>query len=200
MRLKLFTIFTAMTFLLVHGTAFSVVSGDPSKTPILKLPGSDYAQWKEISRHVNSNDGLVERIPFNQTPANWSELICIQFIDLSKQPDLIDCGISGVVDFIRRATVAAYPGNQVFWNVIQVNKNDIIYEWILPKPYKKIAAQHEIARGFLTQRGFHRVGFTRKNGKMTDRERATWIKLLQENTSVIPFKEAAKTEGFSLAL
>lgn len=167
------------------------------ETAILQLRDTDYLNWKEISRNVNKREGFVELIPNDQTSQTWSELICVQYLDFTgRDPKIM--GIGAFVGAIQNTTLAAYPGNRVSWTIIEKNKDDIIYEWILHKPFKNIPPQHEIARAFLTENKFHRIGITRKNHEMTEEERQTWLKLLKESTSVVSFEEAVKIKGISL--
>ena len=194
MRLNFLVLLTIVSILFFQDIAFSDVSKEPLKTAIIYLP-IENSDWKEIARRVNENEGFVERIPIDQTTTNWTELIGIQYLDV-KHWDMEN--IEYIMEAIEAQTISDYPGNKVTWNIIEKNKDDIIYEWILHKPYKNIPNQHEVARAFLINGIFHRVGFTRKNAEMSANERNTWIKLLKKS-SVIPFEEAANSNGFSLA-
>lgn len=170
----------------------------PKETAILKLPDHSESKWKEISRCVNAKEGVVEVIPLNQTKQNWSELIGVQYMS-SAEWNVSACTLEKLLDCIRKETLSAYPKDTVSWQIIEKNNDGIIYEWIMHKPYKNISVEHEVARAFLTPSGLHRVGFTRKNGPMSSEERAKWIQLLRENSSVVSFQDASRIEGFSMA-
>jgi hypothetical protein len=77
---KMISLLTALT--LIHVAAYSISADDrpPAEMIILKLPNS--ADWKVINWQVNANEAIVERIPLNQTCANWSELINMQYFDI----------------------------------------------------------------------------------------------------------------------
>lgn len=201
MKNKLSILIMSIFMLVAHGAAYASTHVDhpPAETIILKLPSNSCANWKEIGRSVTEKEGIVERIPFNQTVKNCSEHICIQFYDRSTWGKMRGASAEKLLDQLRETILTAYPGNKVTWKIIEKNENDFIYEWILHKPYKDVSPQHEIARYFLTENGFHRIGFTRKNAEMNAAEREGWIKLLKENTSVVSFEEAANTsEGLSM--
>src|SRR5262249_15211111 len=144
-------------------------------------------------------EALVERIPSSQNPENWSELIGIQFFDLS----LLEAkAIKSIEDFakgLQKITINAYPNSKVSWRYIEKNQNDIIYEWVLHEPYKNIPLQHEIARIFLSQSGFHRIGYTRKGQEMNSSEREEWVKSLRQ-ANIVKIDEAGKIQGLSLAV
>lgn len=172
----------------------------PSEIIVLKLHDNNYRHWREICRNVTEKDGCIEYIPTVQTPENWSELIAIQYKDLSalfKGNNI--WSLEEILSLLKKTTQNYYPGAKVTWNIIEKNKNSIIYEWILHKPYKKVPPQHEIARAFLTETGFHRIGFTRRNREMTPDEQNKWIKLFRESAMVVSLEEAIHNKGLSMA-
>ncbi len=189
-----FPVLVALIYLLfIQETAYASPSirRSPVETIVLKLSDTGCANWKDMTRSITEKEGLIERIPSNQSPENWSELICIQYYDRSLWNKEIPESIENIVNRVRDQTRCAYLGNKVTWKIIEKNKNDIIYEWILHEPHVNTPAQHEIARFFLTETGCHRVGFTRKNIQMSVDEREKWIKLLKEAVIILPFKDAA---------
>jgi hypothetical protein len=169
----------------------------PKETAILQLPDHSESNWKEIAHYVSAKEGIIEAIPLNQTIQNWSELIAVQYMS-SAEWDKSACTLEKVLEHVRKETLSAYPKDTVSWQIIEKSKEGIIYEWIMHKPYKNISVEHEVARAFLTPSGFHRVGFTRKNGPMSSEERAKWIQLLRENSSVVSFQDGGYIEGFSM--
>jgi len=196
MKTTLSCLLTLLCTLFVYGETPGLVKvkHPPAKTIVLKLSG--YENWKEISRSVSENSGMVERIPAGQSIENWSELICIQYQKFDNAKGLC---IEDLVNEFRKNTLNSYPGNKVSWKIIDNSANAIIYEWILHKPYKDIPPQHEIARIFLTKNGeFHRIGFTRQHTVMTEEERNKWIKSLRESTNVVPWEQAAADDGLSM--
>ncbi len=172
--------------------------GYPTETAILNLSSDEQSNWKEISRQ-NGASLLVERIPINQTPENWSELIGIQYVDLRHLDEnpTVHSKIEVVAATLKKMTLSSYPGKKVTWVTIEKNKNDIIYQWTLHEPYFDTPAQTEIAKGFFTKSGFHRIGFTSKKTELTADEKQLWIQLLKEAT-VVPFKKAINLSGMSL--
>jgi len=186
-------------FILLKGFIYADDSSPtPLETAILKLPDNSEANWKEISRFLSNKEGSIETIPLNQTIQDWSELICIQYIDTSEWKKNIDPTLDSVLDCVRKETLSSYPEKMVTWNIIEKNQDDVIYEWILHKSYKNNPPQHEISRAFLTKRGLHRVGFTRKNGQMSLEEREKWVNLLKENSSVVSFQEGRLSPALSM--
>ena len=189
----------AISLLPFQETAYAIdaISETPLETAILKFPDNTESNWKEIIRYVNKKEGIVERIPIDQTKQNWSELICVQYYDSSEYHKDIDF-FNIVLHSLRDATLSAYPGNKVTWQIIEKDQNSVIFEWILHQPYMDIPAQHEISRAILTDTGFHRVGFTRKNEEMSVEEREKWIKILKENTAVVSFEGGVNSSSLSL--
>ena len=201
MRKKISLLFTSM-LLFAHGIAYALTSVDhpPLETIVLELPNGSYADWKEIVRSVNEKEGMVERIPLNQTANNWSELIGMQHYSISDWDKSLVISIKDIVDHMEKTTRSAYPGNKVTWRILEKNESDIIYEWILHKGYKNVPPQHEIVRAFLTKNCFHRIAFAKRYSEMSVVEREKWIKLLRESVTVVPIESAINnSNGFSMA-
>ena len=196
---KKISVLILSVFLLQFGVTYANESYEPPlETAILKFPDNSEGNWKEITRYVNKVEGVVETIPLDQTLSNWSESICVQYIDVLEGNKKAPHSLANLLKRVRMGSIARHLGNEVTWNILEDNKDDIIYEWILQKPYKDTPAEHEISRAFLTKTGFHRIGFTRRYGQMDPKEREKWIKLLRENVSVIAFEEGDNSEGLSL--
>jgi len=201
MKTRTYFLVIFMLMLFTEGVtyAFTHVSRLPPETIVLKLPNDNYADWKEISSYLSRKEGLVERIPVNQSVKDWVELICIQYHDRSQWDDgTIAYPIEEIMKRLEKVTIGSYPGNKVTWRILEKSETAVIYEWILHKPYKDVPSQHEIAHGFLTEHGFHRIGITCKNREMTSEERERWMELLRESVVVIPVEEAKTVQGLSL--
>ena len=201
MRKKLATFLISAFMLFTYGTVHATTATDhlPSETIVLKSPNNSYANWKEIARFVTEKEGVIEYIPSDQQIANWSELICIQYFDKSAMKKKASNSIEDAMELFRESILAYYTGNKVTWRLIEKNKSDAIYEWILHKPFKDIPPQHEVARAFLTDMGLHRIGFTRKNKEMSSEERERCIKSLQDSVAVVSI-EKAKSEAQALSI
>lgn len=180
--------------------SISFIDHQPEEMVVLQLSKDSIHNWKEILRFVTDKEGIVELIPLNQKVKNWSELICIEYIGRAILNRQMAISIDDSVDLIKKKTISSYPGNQVSWRIIEKNKSDIIYEWILHKPYKNIPAQHQISRAYLTEKGLHRIGFTRQYNEMTPDERDEWIKLMQKSIFIVSSEEVRNiNQGLSLA-
>lgn len=162
----------------------------PSEVAVLTLPELEDVSWKEISRYVTKNEGLVERIPIDQSVKDWKNLICSQFYDRSVFDKKGKKSIEEVVESIRMSTIASYPGNKITWKILERGKDVLIYEWILHEAYEHIPPQHEVSRVSLTKTGFHRIGYTQKNVAMKSEERQKWINLLKDSYSIVSVDEA----------
>ena len=188
-------------FILINGMVYSFESiyEHPSETMIFKLPDNSEGNWKEISHYVTKTEGIIERIPLNQTINKWSDLICMQYFDISTKNEKARNDIQVILDNLKKVILSRYPKKQTTWKIIEKTKKDVIYEWILHKPYQTIRPQHEIVRAILTNTSVHLIGFTKKNEIMSGEEREKWINLLKENISIISFQEGIKSKGLSLA-
>jgi hypothetical protein len=183
--------------LLTQGKAYAIalVERPPSKSIVLKLPNNGHANWKEVARSVTKKEGIVERIPLDQTPQNWSELISIQYSEKSKSDSL-----ESILGRMRDRTFATYADKRGTWQVIENNQQDCIYEWILHEPHEDGPPYHEIVRMFTTEFGIHRIGFTRQNAEIDTDEREKWIQLFKKSTSLVSFEDAASaSDGLSMA-
>lgn len=203
-EMKIFTNTFKCLFFVIFILSFSVINAMeyiadlPTETAMLKLSKDGYKEWKEISRFLSEKEGVVEYIPSDQKKDNWSELIAVQFIGLpplDNDPNRIDDIATTILDTM----VKKYPKEIFSWKVLERNNGNIIYEWILHKPFKNIPSQHEISRIFLTEKGVQRVGFTRRYGQMSQTEKENWIENLKKDVSIIKLVEADPTKGLSLA-
>lgn len=167
----------------------------PSQAILLKLPNNSYENWQELDHHITKSGEVIELIPKDKTSDNWSEIIVLQFLNSLPRET-----IGEAVEIIRLDTFNSYPHSKVVWKVIEKNKNDMIYECKLQKPYKEIGIQHQITRAFLTESGLHLVGFARRHAFMGSDERKKWLKILKEMTSIVSYDEATNsTDALSIA-
>ncbi len=202
MRNKFSLIFVSILGIFVHGMIYADthVNSNPPETIVMTISNDDNLHWKEISRVITDEECLVERIPHDQDEKNWSELITIQYFSKAVINKEIRDSIERVVNQLKNVTLARYPKDTVVWRVIEKNKDDVLFEWILTKPYKNSRPQHEICRAFLTPTSFHRIGVTKKYKEMNQEERNQWIKALRESTEIISFEAALHfPQGLSLA-
>lgn len=200
MRKKIQFLTVVICVLFFKGTVYAIsyvecctpsfVDHEPPEMIVLKLSPDLDRGWKEISRYVTEKEGAVECIPSNQHIVNWSELIAIQYFDKSFMNQKATSSIEDAVDLIRETTIDSYPWNKVTWKIVEKNKSDLIYEWILHKPFKSVPPQHVVVRAFLTDTGFHSIGFTRRNKEMTSDERGKWIKTLRDSVFIVSLEEA----------
>ncbi len=194
-----FLIFIASISTIINSSTYSAEYDYPSETIILHLPNQDENTWKEITHYVTKTERIIESIPLFQTIETWSELICIQYADISTKDIKVRNNIKIILNLIKNEILLSYPNTKVTWRIIENNKKDAIYEWILHAPHNNIPPQHEISRAFLTKTGFHRVAFTRKNNEMNAEERDKWIQLLKEKSSLVSFPKAIHSNGLSMA-
>ncbi len=202
MKTKLSILIATFLMLLTYGNTneFSPVKNLPPETSILELSDNSQAGWKEIARKVSEKRGLVELIPVQQTTKDWSELIRIQYFCRSEWKGAEIKSINHILDRIRETTLSLFPGSKVTWKIIERNKNSVIYEWILHRPYENTSPQHEIVRCFFTKHGYHSLSFTRKNAVMSSSERKNWIKQLRESSSIVPMQKINNiSRGLSMA-
>lgn len=189
-------IFMLLSSKIVYGSMLPApffVKSQPLETIVIQLPSEDQREWKELSRMVTQPECMVEYIPSDQKVGQWSELIALQYFSKSRLSRRETSSIDEVVALIKDSTFKAYPGKKVTWTIIERNATDIIYEWILHTPYKKIPPQHELVRIFMRDEGIHRIGFTRQHDPMSPDERDKWIDILKNNISLQSLDKVSET-------
>lgn len=185
-----------LTFLVVHLHASESICEMPKETILFQFPDHSEANWKKIVHHVNAKDGVVEMIPINQSAKNISELITIQYIGSAIWNKSL-CTLEEVLNHMCNEVFATHPKGSVFSQILEKDQEGITYEWIYQAD-KNRPFEHEISRAFLTETGFHRIAFVQKNRPITSEEKAKWVELLKENSSVVPFQNERCLQGFSL--
>lgn len=195
-----YTLFLCTIFFNTNLHAAFWSTKQPPETLVLQLPENKRGQWKEISRSISKEGALVERIPLNQIAKNWSEMIAIEFYPISTITKDKSIDLDTIIDCFKEEVMSGYPIKKVTWNLIEKNASEVIYEWVLYSPYQNIAPQQEIAKLVVTDAGMHRIGVTQKVKKMTSEERAEWLALLQNSTSIMNMEDAKKaTHALSTA-
>lgn len=192
MKNKFLLLVISISMLLILKDSFASVIDiipTPAETIVLKLPNRDYVNWKEIAKTVNTKQRSVDFIPKEQLNQNYSELIRLQYYDFSNRKDASNITIDSILDRIQETVVSGYSGSKIDWKILEKNKNDIMYEWVLYDS-RNIPTQHEIVRIFFKNEGFHAVEFTHKNSELPPDERNQWISLLKNSVSIISYAEA----------
>lgn len=194
MKKKCITLFVSAFILCAHGNMHPMtpINDLGIDMVLLKLPSRSAANWKEISRHTTEQEGMVEFIPSNQRTSSWSELVSIQYFDKSIVKGKMARSIKEAINALQKETLASYEGTKITWNLIELNKSDAIYERILHRSLNNLIPEHDIAKAFLTDAGFHRVAFTRKYKEMSPKEREQCIEILRNSTSLVSAEEAKK--------
>jgi len=195
--MKIVTLLALLSGVFLHSLCQAKITY-PKETVLLELPEKGEMNWKEIKRVMNERKVRIEMIPLDQRPGKWSELIGIQFFDRSVWDQKQANTVEAMVERLKTGIITSFRGKQITWNIIDKNEDDILYEWYVTKPNKNDRPEHEIVRAFLTDAGFHKVGFTQIKKKLTPEQREKWIKLLRENVSVVPWKKAEESVSLSL--
>ena len=177
-------------FLKSSACALVAINHPPLEMIVFDTPKDVANEWKEINRSVTENIGTVEYIPSDQQIENWSEIICIQYREKSFFNKEFNSSLDAAMEMLRLETLKSYPGCKVTWNILDKNQSDVIFEWILHNQYKDVPPQHEIARAFITDKGFHRIGYTRQYREMNPDERNKWYTALKESAVVVNLEEA----------
>jgi hypothetical protein len=175
--------FFLIFILSINGVAFAtpITVNESIETLVFDFPKESSKEWKELTRIHTATERAYEYIPSDQEEGNWSELIAVQYFDRFSMNKKAANSVDGFIETYREQLAKSYPGNEVTFRIIEKNEFDAIYEWILHKRYNSIRPQHEIARAFLTNTGFHRIGITYQDHEMNRVERDKWIKFLKEN-------------------
>jgi len=176
---------------------FAIASLEASQKPLFSdtaaLRTVDLSgDWKEIGRSQQNDIGIVEYVPIDQSPANWTDLICFQRINKTSSNKGTTQSIDHFLKAMQASTLSAFPGRKATFNVIEKSKSEAIYEWSLQEPYKNVQPQHEVVRVFLSKNAIHRVGYTKKNQMMSSQEHDLWLGTLKSSAIVIPTEIALK--------
>jgi len=147
---------------------------------------------------VTKEEGMIELIPLDQDVTNWSDLIGIQIYDRSLWNKGEEATLIDVLDHFMTTLKEANKGRKFSWKILQSNKRAAIYEWCVKEKDSDKIIETEIARAFLTDKFFHRIGFTKKDKRISFEEKEKWIKALRENVSVVPYEKAVESIGLSV--
>lgn len=143
----------------------------------IKVPESEAkTKWKQVTKYA-SEDGIsnFEWIPSNQKLDNRTEILTIQFM-AKKTKDGNPSLAKQIVFNVFKQSSMQYP--DMVWNSIQDDDDDFIYEWSLPNGADGLPKQHEIVRVVSTDKGFHRIAYEIRTGKIDEHTRQLWISRL----------------------
>lgn len=180
-----------------HSICF--IEGTPPETFSLRLPENLEKNWRDISWNVDKNSAIVEKVPVGQTVEDWTDLICIQYINFSAYEDTESYqSVDHMIDTLYTRSYRNYPSEINTWKLIEKSENEFIYETILHEEYNNVPMQHDISRLILTDYGTQRIAYTKKNSLMTPDERDMWIDILKNNAQLVPFEDFKKSDEISM--
>ena len=201
MRKNLAFLITALHLMFGRGVVCAAdgKNHSPSETVLLMMPGERHENLVGTDRCVRENYGLFECCPFVQADKDEADIIGVLFESREDVQKKFTYPVETIMDYVH-ATMHTYAmDGKVTCNVIEEHENEVLYEWFMHVGHKRSPVQHEIARSFLTETGFHTVRISRGTGEMKEKERAVNIALLKKAARVVPFEEAAlHREGLSL--
>lgn len=163
----------------------------PCETACIQLEGAE-REWRELSRSVTKEKGLVTLVQCDLLDESVMELISIEYCDVS--------AMQGVEGFSFDLLIEAYNetidknSNVISKKCIGKTRNEFVEEVLLKDVDGLII--HEINRCVLTDSTFHRVHYSSK--AMNPEKRTKWLNILTEHTSIVPYKEAYGVKGISL--
>lgn len=134
--------------------------------------------WKKAHEQRIKDESIVEWIPADQTLNDFTEMVSFTTFDLSKQKNRPKSA-RDFQEYLRKATISAYPGSKVKWNNIKQSLNDVTYEWQLLNKYKDVVPQHEITRMTLDGMKLNQVTYIKKVPEIDAKTREEWIHNLQ---------------------
>lgn len=171
----------------------TIVKNRPKETIILKLPHEK--NWKELFRCQQDDFAFVGNVPVDKAEA-IGDLILMQYIKKSVVTDSSE-DIETILALLSTITPCGARTKTIKLNILDKTKDDITYELfadISEKPFQ----QHEVGRFFLRDNAFHHIAIL-KVGSTTNEERQKQLTLLKDNICIMPFEEASKSDGLSLA-
>lgn len=138
------------------------------------VPESEGAAWN-LAHDEKHELGVAIRewVPANETLAEWSEMISVQYLSINAFVDPPETAEDylGIFEFKLKQK---QPG--VSLRVIKGGQDDLIAEWALPYGDK----QHEIFRLVWTPNGIHRIAYTRRGEQLMPQESKKWLKCLYD--------------------
>lgn len=183
-----------------YGT-FTFIDEDPNFLPenlaVLELPKGERKKWKTIHRVITKYDSAVESIPIDQTARNWTELLAVDAIGNfnTEHPDFLDI----IINNFQKAVIDQFPGCKTNYKVIEKGEKRFIAERELLEPYGDSPPEYEISAHFVINGTVQRIGYTKRNEKITPEEKKEWISRLKNYASLHSQDEIKKMEdGISL--
>lgn len=160
----------------------------PKETPVLTLLKSD-CKWKKMSRIMEKDSWIVERIPVHQHSANWIDAIAIHITNVNGV-NIRTISIERVAETIKKDLEDQHSGLPITWEQNRISDSELMYESYIPSGAPGIASMHEIVRVFLTNDGIHRIGIRHRYERMSNQERIQWTAILQNKVSIKSLRDA----------
>ena len=163
----------------------------PHETACIQFEAGEEEAWREVSRSVTSNKGLVKFIRTGVPPEHTVDTIWFEYYDISSIRHVKGFNFDLLLE-VYKEKIAKIP-NVISKKCITRSKNEYFEELRIKDEDGKII--HELNRCVLTGLSFHRLNFSSK--AMTPELRAKWIDILNK-AQIIPYMEAYGAKGISI--
>ncbi len=187
-------------FLTIHKSIFSgFIYYQPPESVLIKLPQGEEKEWKEISRVVAGNSGVVYRIPHDQNADNWKKMLTMDCSFYESGSPVGPVCNQLAIESMKSAVTKNYSKYKTSFNVIEENNHSFIYEVFVQKEDEGNPLIHEICRVFVRQLSLCSIKFTTKELPLSSSDKQCWIDLFRNSTSVVPHEEAMNSStGLSI--
>jgi len=131
----------------------------------------DSTEWAEVWNLPVLQQRVVTYVPQGESVDDWSEIITVQFFNLSltEPAEFVALFEQNVKEACAEATL----------NIIDQSPTQVTWEWRLPTDSVTGEPQHEITRIIRADDGWFRVAYTKRVPKLSDGDRSAWVAAIE---------------------
>jgi len=163
------------TFALTALVFLTSIGANAAETVSITIP-QVLSHWKVgCHKELKNGQSTTRYIPENETMANWTQLVNIQFHERNL--------VKGS-DALQAMKQEAVFNQGVFYQMHIEKDNDILFEKVFP------TGVHELVHMVMTDQGLHRIAYVKRNGPFENLDRQQWMDYLLKGS---PAREETPT-------
>jgi hypothetical protein len=130
-----------------------------------------FAKWKVGCQKMQSNGSTTIRYVLeHETMENWTQLVNVQFKER---------GVAHCSDALQAMQQEAALNKGVAFKVHAKSENDVLFEKSFP------SGMHELVRMVMTEKGLHRIAYTRRDAPFEEIDRNQWLERLAKGLPLV---------------